>query len=175
MPGEEIVNFIATESYKRSFPPVTDANTRILILGSLPGEISLAQGQYYANRNNRFWHLLATVIGENLSDLPYQERLQALLHHGIGLWDVVAEARRSGSLDSAIREHTGNDLAGLVRSLPRLAVIAFNGKTAARIGRKQLGGLAAAYRIIELPSSSPAYTLPPAKKLETWQTLAQID
>ncbi|MDR3410674.1 MAG: DNA-deoxyinosine glycosylase, partial [Formivibrio sp.] len=78
--------------FKRSFPPVVDEETRILMLGSLPGEISLAQGQYYANKHNRFWALLGSVIDEDLPAMVYADRLKTLLRHRIGLWDVVAEA-----------------------------------------------------------------------------------
>ena len=160
---------------KQSFAPVVDADTSILILGSLPGEISLAHGQYYANRHNRFWALVGAVIGENLEEMDYAPRLQTLLRHRIGLWDVVAEAQRAGSLDSRIRNAEGNDLAGLIQRLPELEVIAFNGKTAARIGRRQLGELAGRYRIIDLPSSSPAYTRAYAEKLAAWQVLSDAN
>lgn len=156
---------------KRCFAPVVDARTRILVLGSLPGERSLAQQQYYGHRQNRFWALMSEVTGADLVALGYEARLAALLAHGIGLWDVVAEARREGSLDSQIRGQVGNDLAGLVESLPQLATIAFNGGTAARLGVKALGGLAQRYRIVNLPSSSPAYTAPYAEKMLVWRTL----
>ncbi|CAG9174660.1 hypothetical protein LMG23992_02753 [Cupriavidus laharis] len=156
---------------KRCFPPVADADTRVLILGSLPGEASLAQGQYYAHRQNQFWRLVGDTIGVNLPSLDYDARLQALLAHRIGLWDVVAEARREGSLDSNIRDHAGNDLIGLIEALPALKVIAFNGGTAARIGGKRLARHADQHRLVMLPSSSPAYTLPYAEKLHAWKAL----
>ena len=158
-------------SLKRSFPPVVDEQVRLLVLGSLPGERSLAQAQYYAHPQNRFWMLMGAVIGVELTALDYAQRLQQLLAHHVGLWDVVASARRSGSLDSQIRDHTGNDIAGLVQSLPQLQAIAFNGGTAARHGLKQLGALADRYSIVLLPSSSPAYTLPLERKLEAWRAL----
>jgi len=158
---------------KRSFPPVTDERVRLLILGSLPGEVSLAHSQYYANPQNRFWRLMSAVIESDLTALPYPARLQALLANGIGLWDVVAEAHREGSLDSRIREHVHNDLVELINQLPQLTTIAFNGGTAARLGLKALKENADRYRIIKLPSSSPAYTLPYADKLRAWQILRE--
>lgn len=158
---------------KRSFPPVTDEGVRLLILGSLPGELSLAHSQYYANPQNRFWRLMSAVIESDLAALPYPDRLQALLANGIGLWDVVAEAHREGSLDSRIREHVHNDLVELISQLPQLTTIAFNGGTAARLGLKALKENADRYRIIKLPSSSPAYTLPYADKLCAWQILRE--
>ena len=158
---------------KRSFPPVADEGVRLLILGSLPGELSLAHSQYYANPQNRFWRLMSAVVESDLAALPYAARLQALLANGIGLWDVVAEAHREGSLDSRIREHVHTDLVELVNRLPQLTTIAFNGGTAARLGLKALKENAERYRIIKLPSSSPAYTLPYADKLCAWQVLKQ--
>jgi G:T/U-mismatch repair DNA glycosylase len=133
---------------KRCFDPVVDAHTRLLVLGSLPGEQSLARNEYYGN-----------------------SRLAALLAHRVGLWDVVAEAQREGSLDSRIRERDDNDLLGLIATLPELKVIAFNGGTAARLGMKVLGFRKCDYQIVALPSSSPAYTLPYAEKAICWHSL----
>jgi hypoxanthine-DNA glycosylase len=156
---------------KRCFDPVVDDQTRLLVLGSLPGELSLARNEYYGNKQNRFWMLMSEVIGLDLVALDYSARLQALLAHRVGLWDVVAEAHREGSLDSRIRDHAGNDLLGLIGGLPNLAAIAFNGGTAARLGLKALGEHASRYDIVLLPSSSPAYTLAYVEKLTVWRNL----
>ncbi|HEX4179668.1 MAG TPA: DNA-deoxyinosine glycosylase, partial [Caulobacteraceae bacterium] len=120
---------------KASFPPVADSRTRVLVLGSLPGEISLRQGQYYANARNQFWRLITAVTGVEFDGRPYRDRLAALLEVGVGLWDVVRSADRIGSLDANIRGHSPNDLDALARRLPALRAIAFNGGTAAKIGR----------------------------------------
>lgn len=156
---------------KRCFDPVADERTRILVLGSLPGEQSLARQEYYGNKQNRFWMLMSEVIERDLVSLGYQSRLQELLANGIGLWDVVAEAERDGSLDSRIRDRTDNDLFSLIAELPSLKTIAFNGGTAARLGIKALRQHAHAYRIVILPSSSPAYTLQYVEKLTVWLSL----
>ncbi len=158
---------------KRCFDPVVNAQTRLLVLGSLPGEQSLLLQQYYGNRQNRFWALMSAVTRVDLVPLDYAARLDALLEQRIGLWDVVAEAHRPGSLDSRIRDRNDNDLLALIAKLPALTTIAFNGGTAARLGLKVLGEHAQRYRIVALPSSSPAYTLPYAEKLRQWQVLAQ--
>lgn len=158
---------------KRSFAPVIDQHVRLLILGSLPGELSLAHSQYYANPQNRFWQLMSHVVSTDLPGLDYPARLKVLLENGIGLWDVVAEARRDGSLDSNIRDHAHNDLVSLVQSLPSLGAIAFNGGTAARIGLKVLNDYLDRYQMIKLPSSSPAYTLPYHEKLRAWSALQE--
>jgi hypoxanthine-DNA glycosylase len=156
---------------KRSFPPVVDEHTRLLILGSLPGEVSLAHQQYYAHPFNQFWALVGAVIGVDLRALAYPARLRTLLAHRIGLWDVVAEARREGSLDGNIRGHAPNDLAALVATLPGLRAVAFNGGTSARIGRRQLDGLASPPILVALPSSSPAFTRRFEEKRAEWLRL----
>ncbi|MGZ9114447.1 MAG: DNA-deoxyinosine glycosylase [Brevundimonas sp.] len=156
--------------FKRAFDPVVDANTRLLILGSLPGDASLKAAQYYAHPQNAFWRLVGGVTGRNLVALPYPDRLEALKATGVGLWDVIARATRPGSLDAAIREAETADLNALVDRLPDLRAVAFNGGTSARIGRRTLfprPGLS----LIDLPSSSPAYTRPFDSKAEAWNTL----
>lgn len=156
---------------KRGFDPVVDANTRLLILGSLPGDASLKAGQYYGHPQNAFWRLVGGVIGRDLASLPYADRLEALKVAGVGLWDVIASARRAGSLDQAIREAEAADLRRLVADLPVLGAVAFNGKTAARIGRISLAGMEG-LTLIDLPSSSPAHAaLTLADKAAAWSVL----
>jgi TDG/mug DNA glycosylase family protein len=153
------------------FPPVIRPDTRLLVLGSLPGAVSLARQRYYAHERNLFWRLMSPAIGRDLVPLAYEARLEALLDAHVGLWDTVAAATREGSLDAAIRLHEASDLAALARSLPALRAIAFNGATSARIGRKQLGGVEG-IALIDLPSSSPAYaSLAFEKKQEAWLKL----
>ncbi|WP_353190044.1 DNA-deoxyinosine glycosylase [Pandoraea pnomenusa] len=167
------VNPLDLRDLKRNFPPVVDAHTRVLILGSLPGEVSLAQQQYYAHPQNRFWHLVGEVIGEPLPSCTYADRLERVRQHGVGLWDVVAQARRAGSLDSNIRLHAGSDLAGLIATLPSLRAVAFNGGTAARIGQRALAQGGVGLPVVLLPSSSPAYTIPYATKRDAWLALRE--
>jgi len=154
---------------KAGFPPVVDASTRVLILGSLPGEASLAVQQYYGNPRNAFWRLMEGVLGAPLVPLAYEARLATLLAHGVGLWDVIAEAERPGSLDAAIRDPAANDLLTLIETLPTLRVIAFNGGTAAKLGGRLIGDRIAT---IALPSSSPAHAARTfAQKAEVWSQL----
>jgi hypoxanthine-DNA glycosylase len=154
------------------FAPVGDQDTHTLILGSFPGVASLEATQYYAHPRNQFWRLVGAAIGEPLHEMAYDDRLKRLVANGIGLWDVIAEAQRQGSLDSAIRNHSANDLHALVSGFPQLHTIAFNGGTAAKIGEKALGDLARLYRIVRLPSSSAAYAaMPYSDKLAAWTLL----
>ncbi|MGH8779024.1 DNA-deoxyinosine glycosylase [Paraburkholderia sp.] len=138
----------------QGFPPVVTHDTHTLILGSFPGEASLAATQYYAHPRNQFWRLLGTVLDEpQLARLAYEERLRRMLAHGIGVWDVLAACRREGSLDVAIRDAQPNDFASLREYVPQLKRVCFNGKTAGRFATV-IG--AAGYETLVLPSSSPA-------------------
>jgi hypoxanthine-DNA glycosylase len=139
---------------KAGFPAVVDASTRVLILGSLPGEASLALAQYYGNPRNAFWRLMEGVLGAPLVPLTYEDRLATLLAHGVGLWDVIGEAERPGSLDAAIRDPAANDLAALIDTLPALRGVAFNGGTATKLGARLVGDRVPT---LALPSSSPAH------------------
>jgi hypoxanthine-DNA glycosylase len=158
---------------KSSFPPVVAPDTRVLILGSLPGERSLAERRYYAHPQNQFWRLVGTAIDCDLEGLAYESRLEALLAAGIGLWDTVASATRAGSLDAAIREAEHNRLADLVATLPELRAVAFNGARSATIGTAALAGCDLA--LLQLPSSSPAYAaMPFAEKRRLWAGIGEF-
>ncbi len=114
---------------------------------------------------------MGEVVGEDLEALDYEDRLATLLRHRVGLWDVVGEATRPGSLDTAIRDAVHNDLATLVETLPDLRAVAFNGGKAAKAGAALLAGYAGRIALLSLPSSSPALTTPFARKVEAWSVL----
>lgn len=158
---------------KRSFPPIVNPEVRLLMLGSLPGDRSLAAGRYYAHPQNQFWRLMSGVIGRDLVALDYDDRLAALLAAHVGLWDAVASARRDGSSDAAIRDPVGNDLPGLVATLPDLRAIGFNGATSFRHGTRQLGE-ASGLALVALPSSSPLHTIGAAAKQPAWNALRRF-
>jgi hypoxanthine-DNA glycosylase len=143
----------------------------VLVLGSLPGDRSLAEQRYYAHPQNQFWRLIGAATGRELTGLPYEERLATLREAGVGLWDVVARARREGSSDAAIRDASANDLVALVGTLPGLRAVGFNGGTAAAIGRPLLAGRGLA--LIPLPSSSALHTVGVAAKQPAWSALAE--
>ena len=156
---------------KGAFPPSVDESTRLLVLGSLPGDTSIRQGEYYAHRGNAFWTLMGDVLEEDLRAIPYALRLKRLRARGVGLWDVIESADRPGSLDSAIRGAELRDLSAFISRLPALKAVAFNGKTAALHGRRQIG-VRSDLALIDLPSSSGAYALlPRERKTEAWRLL----
>lgn len=153
-----------------SFAPHVAPDARLLILGSLPGARSLAERQYYAHPTNQFWRLLGAAIGRPLADMRYDDRLAALRHARIGLWDVIRTAERRTSSDSHIRGAEAHDLAALVATLPDLRTIAFNGSKAAAVGRRQLPSLTGV-DLVDLPSSSAAHTIGFDAKLDRWLAL----
>lgn len=139
-------------------PAQLRGDCRVLILGSMPGAQSLAQARYYAHPRNRLWPVLAQLAGFDAA-ADYPVRLQAAQHAGIGLWDVIGQCRRSGSLDTAIERDSilANPIAALLPQLPELALIACNGSAAAQAWQRYIvPGLGAAPPMLALPSTSPA-------------------
>lgn len=161
-------------SVKSGLPPIARADARLFILGSLPGDASLAARRYYAHPTNQFWRLLGEAIGEALQAASYEERLERLAERQIGLWDVIASASRPGSLDQAIRLAEHNRIEQLLNDFPDLQVIAFNGTAAATIGHRLIGEPSDRVTLIGLPSSSAANTSAFADKLLAWSRLAQF-
>jgi hypoxanthine-DNA glycosylase len=146
---------------------VADARVQTLILGSFPSAASLAAGQYYAHPRNQFWPILSAVLAQPLVELPYAERLERLLAHAIGLWDVIDACERKGSLDTAIRNAQRSDVTGLLGAMPRLERVLLNGKLA---GRAAPWFEAAGVTANVVPSSSPAFaTLSLADKVALWR------
>jgi double-stranded uracil-DNA glycosylase len=151
------------------FPPVAAPGARLLILGSLPGAMSLARQEYYAQPRNAFWPIMGTLVGAHPGSV-YTQRLERLTASGIALWDVCASGVRPGSLDSAIRPESvvANDFAAFFVTYPEIRSICFNGATAAALFARlvKVEGL----RRIVLPSTSPAHAaMPFAEKLRRWR------
>jgi hypoxanthine-DNA glycosylase len=161
-------------SVKAGLPPIARPDARLFVLGSLPGDASLAARQYYAHPTNQFWRLLGSALGEELQALDYHARLELLAARHIGLWDVIASAKRAGSLDQAIREAAHNRIDHLLHDFPELRAIAFNGSTSAAAGRKLIGEPPPGITLIHLPSSSAANTRPLAEKAALWAVLRQF-
>lgn len=158
-------------SLKSGLPPSARADARILILGSLPGDASLAARQYYAHPQNQFWKLVSEIIRQDVVAMEYAQRIAALQSAGIALWDVIGTASREGSLDHSIRGEQPNDLLAFVGTLPQLKVIAFNGNKAAASAAQAFSGTS--MDTLKLPSSSAAYTLDVRQKAVAWSGLAR--
>ena len=159
--------------HARSFPPIAKPDARVLILGSMPGQASLAAGQYYAHPRNAFWPLMATLLGFDAA-LDYPARTRALTAAGVAVWDVLHSCRRPGSLDSSIDAESlvVNDLAGFLARHRAIEHIFFNGSAAEKLFRKHVGTdpSIARLRLARLPSTSPAHAaLNFAQKLAAWR------
>jgi hypoxanthine-DNA glycosylase len=157
------------------FPPVAAADARVLILGSLPGAVSLARREYYAQPQNGFWRIMGALADAG-PDLPYAKRLARLVANRIALWDVCASGFRPGSLDAAIRRDsvTPNDFRGFLDLHPQVGLICFNGATAADLFRRlvspRLSDRLREIRSVALPSTSPAHAaMRLEEKLMRWR------
>lgn len=163
----------------RGFPPLCGPDARVLVLGSLPGQASLAAGRYYAQAQNAFWRIMGALLDAG-PELAYAERVARLERASLAVWDVLAAGQRAGSLDSAIVRSTAvvNDFRSLFRRHPTIGLVCFNGRTAEHLYRKRvLPDLPARAREIPLhllPSTSPAHAgMPFAAKLERWSVLLE--
>jgi double-stranded uracil-DNA glycosylase len=159
------------------FPPSSAGNARVLLLGSLPGRLSLQRREYYAHPHNAFWRIMGELFGAD-PELPYARRLKILKASRIALWDVLAAAERPGSLDSAIvpASMRPNDIGRFLAAHPQIRLICFNGRKAAELYRRKVRPSVQArfpdMRYAVLPSTSPAHASRSfADKLEHWAIL----
>lgn len=152
-----------------SFPAVAGRRPKVLILGTLPGVVSLRLTQYYGHPQNKFWDLLGHVLGEDLRSLGYARRLAVLKRRGVALWDVVADAHRPGSMDASIRNERHNDVPSFIKA-HRVKAVFFNGQAARRLYERRFGPPAVPAFL--LPSSSPAHaSVAWAAKARGWRRI----
>lgn len=148
------MKFQKTALHKAGFPPLVEAGCRILILGSMPGEKSLEQQEYYAHPRNLFWPLIA-ALGHEEMPATYGQKKALLAGLNIALWDVCDACIRQGSLDTAIVQEIPNDLDRFLKEYPSIRTIAFNGRKAAALYRKYCT-VHEGITYCTLPSTSPA-------------------
>ena len=154
----------------KSFKPSIDNNSKILILGSMPGVKSLKEQQYYAHPQNRFWKVMGIVCNEtNLFEYSYDLKLKTLLKNNIALWDTIKTCKRLGSLDSGVQNETPNDIRKLLKTYPNIKTICLNGNKSYSAFKKYFPDLLEKYNCHKMPSTSPAnarYSLD--KLIEEW-------
>lgn len=150
----------------RSFEPVFAPDARVMIVGSMPSVKSLADAQYYAHPRNAFWPILFD-IWDILPHNDYERKKAMLREHGVALWDAAACCEREGSLDSRIRDIVYNDFTSLYAQCPGIRTVLCNGTTAHTLFMKS--GYAGGRRVLRMPSTSPAYTLPYDEKRRIWK------
>jgi hypoxanthine-DNA glycosylase len=159
-----------TEPLRDGLPPIVGDGARVLILGSFPSERSLAAEEYYANRRNQFWPIMATLFGFD-AEAPYDARIDAVKRHGVALWDVIASCRRAGSMDNKIDRKTlvVNDFKSFMPEHPQIDRVFVNGLTALELFEKYVETPLPAVR---LPSSSGALPMSFADKLARWTAIS---
>jgi hypoxanthine-DNA glycosylase len=156
-PKVEIQNVKSISTHvKTSFDPISNADTTVLILGTMPGDKSLELGEYYGHPRNRFWKIISTITNNDLP-LNYTDKKSLLLKTKIGIWDVAHKANRKGSLDSAIEDEEPNDLDNFIANHKNLKVVGFNGSKAEALYNKYFNRKSG-IKYFSLPSTSPANT-----------------
>ena len=160
----------------QSFPPIEARGSRVLILGTMPGQESLRARQYYAHPQNAFWRIVGDLLGFDRT-LDYGLRIERVRAADIAVWDVLRSCTRKGSLDSAIEPSSAvpNDFAGFLADHPQMTRICFNGAKAEALFAKHVRprlGAAAELQYLRLPSTSPAHAgLPFSEKLRAWRAI----
>ena len=154
---------------KHPFPPLYNENSRVLILGSFPSVKSREEMFFYGHPQNRFWRVLAAVLG---CDVPQNiaEKREMLLSHGIALWDVLASCEIEGSADSTIKNAVPNDLSPIFAAA-KIEKVFVNGKTAEKYYNKYLKERLGREAVC-LPSTSPANAAWSAERLaQAWSVI----
>ena len=156
-----------------SFAPIIDEQCKILILGSMPSVKSLAQGEYYGNRQNYFWPMMFELFGKPYS-ADYQKKQELLLTQHIALWDVLRSCEREGSLDSQIKGEQPNDIEALLRDYPQIEAILLNGGKAAQSFKRYFPHIYEQRPCYQMPSTSPAHTMRRSEKLAKWRIIINL-
>ncbi|HIF50592.1 MAG TPA: DNA-deoxyinosine glycosylase [Thiotrichaceae bacterium] len=162
------------------FPPIVKSDATILILGSMPGQKSLDENQYYAHPRNNFWPIMFQLFNVK-NDLVYEQRKQLLLDNKIAVWDVLKSCYREGSLDSDIDNSSieANDFVSFFENNPKVKAVFFNGAKAEQIFNNEMLHRLQQVEGIEyykLPSTSPAHAvMTREQKLIEWEIIKQFN
>ncbi|MFH6998609.1 DNA-deoxyinosine glycosylase [Flavobacterium sp. FlaQc-57] len=156
-----------------SFLPISTADAKILILGTMPGTKSLEMNQYYGHNQNNFWKFMFTIFNEDFSN-DYETKKALLIKNKIAVWDVLQYCERIGSLDSAIKNEIANDFEAFLKQHSNIKTILFNGQKAAAFFKKYVH-LNKTYHLLTLPSTSPANASKSFQsKLDEWSIISSL-
>jgi TDG/mug DNA glycosylase family protein len=162
---------------RTGLPPVVDDATRVLVLGSMPGDLSLQMQQYYAHPRNAFWRIMSDLVGFDAGS-DYQARLSGLRSAGIGLWDVLQSCERPGSLDAAIVRGSMeiNDFGAFFARNYGVRRVFFNGAKAEQVFLRLVApNLGSPVTCVRLPSTSPANAAVAYDvKLRAWRAVVDV-
>jgi len=164
-----------TEKQLTGLPPLLSVNTRLLVLGSFPGAVSLATQRYYGHPQNHFWKILRTLWMDHPAAVAagdYAASTRWILGKGLGLWDVYFACEREGSLDSAIRHAEVNDLASLRLRCPDLQAIAHNGGESFKNAKYSAALSVPIYRLPSTSAANASWSF--ERKLVAWQAVFKI-
>ena len=151
---------------KEGFSPIERESSHTLILGTGPSVRSLLKQQYYGHERNAFWPIMHALFHKKTE--TYEEKWLLLLGNDIALWDVLANFRREGSLDSAYKEVVPNDLKLFLEGHQNIRKVLFNGKKAEALYKKLIGYYPKDITFLSLPSTSAAYMLIFEEKYRIW-------
>jgi len=161
-----------------SFPAIAAHDARVLVLGSMPGEVSLAKQQYYAHPRNSFWFIIEQLFNAS-RPLDYAQKKQLLVDNKIALWDVLKACVRAGSLDAAIKNDSivANEFEAFFRRHADIKAVFFNGAKAEKEFSKHVMSLQGVQSLDleyhRLPSTSPAHAaMSRDQKLLAWRVVA---
>jgi len=160
-------------SFSKSFKPIIDKNSKILILGSMPGRESLEKNQYYAYKRNHFWKIIFDIFNVKLSENEeYINKKALLIKKNIALWDVIESCFREGSLDSNIKKASENDFENFFKMYPNIKHIFFNGNKSHDVFKTKVGFKFDNIGFHQLPSTSPAFAkIKYDEKLLKWKII----
>ncbi|MCK9217634.1 MAG: DNA-deoxyinosine glycosylase [Firmicutes bacterium] len=156
-----------------SFEPIVNKDCKVLILGTMPGAMSLEKKQYYGNKRNQFWKIIYGLFNKEVEE-DYEDRKRFLLNQQIAIWDVLKSCYREGSSDSKIINPIPNDFEAFFIEYPNIKKVYFNGKKAEEFFIKMAKGekyLKEGLMFYRLPSTSPANAIRFKDKLEQWKAI----
>lgn len=135
----------------------------------MPGVASLTKQEYYAHPRNHFWKIIYTLLNNLPISEIFEEKIELLQTNKIGIWDVLENCERKGSLDIHIKNQKENDFETLFREFASIKKIIFNGKESHRYFWKKFGQIEGITYYV-MPSTSPANTMSFENKLKIWST-----
>lgn len=158
----------------KSFPPIINCESRILILGSMPGAESLVTNEYYAFDRNQFWKLIFDIFDEDYTS-NYEKKKKILLDNKLAVYSVIQSCKRKGSLDSNIKEEKINDFKTLFSKYKNIKFLCFNGNKSYDSFIKNVEkSVYKGKKLLKFPSSSPAYTIPYNNKFNKWKVIKDL-
>lgn len=158
---------------KQGLEPWVGQSPYVLILGTLPSDVSIKSQAYYQNKShNSFYkimeHLFQRTVGQ--SDMDF------ITSNHIALWDCMKKATRKGSLDANIKDDFPNDVNEFLQTHPTISTIVLNGGLAKKKFHIYFPAFVFSERIkvISLISSSNAASKKFEEKLEEWRIIKDI-